>query len=109
MASEAFLTRYVFRTGSSPSPANALTRDYLVPVADPTSILFRTYWPKQPRSLEDAQDWLDRHWNIDTSRRIVLDEGGAWFAQLERELERIYTAHEASVRSACVNLSDDAG
>lgn len=107
MASQGFLTRYVTRTGSSPSPANDLTRDYLLPVADPTGILFRIYWPEPLRSLEDAQAWIDRYWNIDASRPIVLDEDGSWMARLVDELENIYKAHTASVRKGFAHLFPD--
>jgi hypothetical protein len=107
MASEGFLTRYVFRTGSVPSSANGLTRDYLVPLADPTGILFRIYWGEQPRSLDDAQAWIDRYWNIDVSSRIVLDEDGAWFGQLVNEIAHVYEVHEATIRKAVGHSSSD--
>ena len=100
MASEGFLTRYAFTTGSSASHANDLTRDDLVPMADPAGFLFRIYWPQQVRSIQDAQAWIDRYWNIDASRRIALDEDGAWFQQLAIEIEGIYRAHTESVRRA---------
>jgi hypothetical protein len=68
-----------------------------MPVADPTAILFGIYWTEQPRSLKDAQAWIDRYWNIATSTHIVLDEDGEWFSHLAREIDAIYDAHTASV------------
>jgi hypothetical protein len=93
MAAEGLLRRYDFRTGSAPTTANCLTRDHIAPADDPMSRLFAMFWQKQPRSLEDAQAWIDQNWNIAASERIVLDEDGAWLERLSSEIGRIYAFH----------------
>lgn len=90
MVARGFLFRCDFCTRNGPSAANSLTRDYLVPTVDPMALLFRHFWTKQPRSLRDAQDWIDRYWNVAAKTRVVLDEDGTWFEQLSSSISVIY-------------------
>lgn len=99
MAAEKLLVRYDFETGRSPSGANHLSREDLVPSIDPTGTLFRMFWQQQPRSLQDAQDWIDRYWNVATSSPIELDEKGEWLDQVSREIDRIYAFYVEPLRS----------
>jgi hypothetical protein len=104
MVAEGLLTRYDFRTGASPQAANAVTRDDLLPIADPAAILFRIYWSDQPRSLEAAQAWIDTNWNIATSERLVLDQDGEWFTRLAAQIDEVYAVHTQIVRDALAGL-----
>jgi hypothetical protein len=56
------LQAYTFSTGLTPSAANPLRREDLVPSQDPVASLFTRFWSPPPRSLADVQDWMVRHW-----------------------------------------------
>jgi hypothetical protein len=90
------LTRYTFPTGSAACPANSLDREWVVPNADRVRALFEKFWTSQPRSLRQAQQWVDRYWNIATQARIEIDDDGLWFDQLPVEFRRILD-HYASL------------
>ena len=87
MVTSGGLSRYVFPTSLAPSAQNLLPRDWLVPPPheDPVGALFEMFWTYQPRSLREAQQWIDQHWNIAIRSRIELDEIGSWIDQLASE------------------------
>jgi hypothetical protein len=99
MVAKGFLVRCDFATGNGPSAANGLSRDYLVPTADPMALLFGHFWNQQPRSLRDAQNWIDRYWNVAATRRVVLDMEGAWFEQLASSILAIYDYYVQKLRN----------
>jgi FRG domain len=100
MAAERLITRCDFCTGSAPTAVNCLTREYITPGKDPMAKLFAIFWQKRPRSLDDAQVWIDENWNVAASKRIVLDEDGSWFEGLSSEIGSIYTYQTERVRAA---------
>src|SRR4051794_21581363 len=61
---------------------------------DPVRALFEHFWKRQPRSLAEAQLWLDEHWNTVATNRIVIDERGNWFDQVSSQFGRILDWHQ---------------
>lgn len=89
------LTQHVFRTGAAPSAFNDLSRGSLVPADDVMAQLFGRFWDKPRVSLEEAQTWIDRHWNVAVEERIRIDAEGNWLDRLAAEMERISAFHRA--------------
>lgn len=86
------LMQYYFATGDAPSPVNAIEHSFLVPSVDPVRTLFQRFWTRQPASLDEAQAWIDRHWNVAALRPIrIADE--AWRQQLVAEMARLFDYH----------------
>ncbi len=86
------LTKYSFPTGDAPSRANCLTREWLVPPQsqDIVRALFALFWERQPGSLAEAQEWIDRNWNTVCGKRIEIDRAGNWFDQLSPQLGQVF-------------------
>jgi hypothetical protein len=94
------LERFVFPIGPAPCPLNSLTREWLVPhpQQDPVRALFEIFWTYQPGSLRQAQEWIDRYWNIGGGPRIQLDGSGSWFGRLASEFGWILDYYEHALR-----------
>ena len=108
MAAGGGLTRYVFPTGPTPSPANALALDWLVPPQnrDLVRSLFELFWTHKPRSLAEAQQWVDRHWNVAGTPRIEIDGEGSWFGQLSSGLGPIFDHYSTLLRDRFAEPND---
>jgi hypothetical protein len=103
MVAEGGLTKYVFRTGAVASEANPLRHEFLVPPADPARRLFERFWISSPRSIADAQTWIDRHWNPATERPIRIAADGDWLSDLTAEMGRIVGYHAEALSSGSGN------
>ncbi|HTD15661.1 MAG TPA: FRG domain-containing protein [Chthoniobacterales bacterium] len=106
MATSGGLNRYVFPTGPAPCSVNSLTREWLVPhpQQDPVRTLFEMFWICQPRSLREAQQWIDRYWNIGNESRIQIDKSGSWFDRLGSEFGRILDHYSHDLRERFVSV-----
>jgi len=96
MVAKGGLTQYLFPTGATPSRMNSLQHSFLAPGDDLMRQLFERFWPRQLRSIADAQEWADRYWNVAAMNRIQIDANGNWVDQITEEISRIFDYYSAS-------------
>lgn len=91
MAASNGIVRYDFPTAEAACAENRLHLEWLAPPveADPMRAIFERFWPSQPRSLADAQRWIDQHWNPVAREAIHISTDGNWYEQVQTEFPRI--------------------